>query len=329
MIERELEKIVRDQKERGAQDAFIRNALKEYLQVYLLYFIYTSPQYRQNLIFTGGTCLRHFYGLERLSEDVDFDVPAGFVAADLSEDLKTFFGAKYQYRDLEISLKQKGRQILLKFPVLKKLGLAEENESDLLHVKMDLSQIPSENYSVVTSSKSVFGMNFAARHYDLPSLMAGKLHAILTRKHLKGRDYFDLLWFVKKGVCPDIRRLSDMLGIGVDLKTVEIRVDEKVTLFMKKHRGDYRVDMAPLIADPAILEIMIDDYENEYLRSRAQSFSDIVKLGLVCQNCGQKFSSGISIERETFKNLKAIGNAHRCPFCRHENRVEKSGYVIL
>lgn len=65
---------------------------------------------------------------------------------------------------------------------------------------------------------------------------------------------------------------GDMLGEAVDLKTVETRVDEKVATFMKKHGGDYRADMAPLIADPAILEIMIDGYENEYLRSKAQCF---------------------------------------------------------
>lgn len=279
MIEKELEKIAYDRK--TMPGGYILNALKEYLQVYLLYFTYTSPQYRQNLIFTGGTCLRHFYGLERLSEDVDFDVVKEFPPEDLVADLKRFFVSKYQYRDAEIALKQKGQQVLLKFPVLKKLGLASGSESDLLYVKMDLSEIPSKNYSAVVSSKSAFGMNFAARHYDLPSLMAGKLHAILTRKHLKGsanravvkgRDYFDLLWFIKKGVRPDILRLSDMLGEKVDLKTVETRVDEKVATFMKKHRGDYRADMAPLLADPGMLEMMIDNYESEYLRSKAKCF---------------------------------------------------------
>lgn len=51
MIEKELEKIVSDQKEKGVQGAFIRNTLKEYLQVYLLCFIYTSHRFFSNFRF--------------------------------------------------------------------------------------------------------------------------------------------------------------------------------------------------------------------------------------------------------------------------------------
>jgi hypothetical protein len=38
-------------------------------------------------------------------------------------------------------------------------------------------------------------MLFVLRHYDRPSLMAGKIHALATRKYAKGRDWFDLLWY--------------------------------------------------------------------------------------------------------------------------------------
>jgi len=281
MIEKELETLVREQRKLGTHDAYILNALKEYLQVYVLYFIYTSPQYRQKLIFTGGTCLRHFYGLERLSVDIDFDVLGDFSAKNLLEDLKTFFISKHKYSHITGSLKQPDRQIRLKFPVLKKAGLARESDSDLLYVIIDISPIPSTNYSAVTTSKNSFGLNYAARHYDLPSLMAGKLHAILTRQYrkgkegrdaVKGRDYFDLLWFIKKGVSPNIHRLSDMLGKEMDLKALETQVDQKVQDFIGRHKGDYIADMAPLIRDPAILEIYAENYLEEYMRSKSQSF---------------------------------------------------------
>lgn len=336
MIFKELENITREQKDRGMRDDYIQNLLKEYLQVYVLYFIYTSPRYRQGLIFTGGTCLRHFYGLERLSEDIDFDCAEEFSAATLSEDLRDFFSSRYRYHDFRISLKQKGGQILLKFPVLKKLQLADKNDSDHLYIKIDLSPTPSEHYKTITTTKSSFGFNYAARHYDLPSLMAGKLHAILTRRRfhgnenrqtIKGRDYFDLLWFVKEGVKPNLERLSDMLAEHLDLKTLEGRVDAKVAEFMKKHGRDYIADMAPLIKDMTVLDAYTKNYQEEYFRFKAQSFSRFVKLSLLCQKCHKEFSAGFSMDQDAFESLVLTSGTHFCPFCRYANVVKKKDYL--
>lgn len=279
MILKELSNIVREQQESGRREAYIRNAIKEFLQVYLLFFIYTSPKYRERLIFTGGTCLRHFYGLERLSEDIDFDCIGKLPSRELLEDLKAFFSVKYRYEGLNASLRQNDNQILFKFPVLKKLGLARENDSDLLYIKADLSPLPTEKYSTIITSKSSFGMNYVAKHYDPPSLMAGKLHAILTRHYkmggresIKGRDYFDLLWFLKKGIQPNIERLSSLLSEPLDLISLEKQIDDKVSVFIKKHQGDFVADMAPLLKDPEILDIYVNNYEAEYRRSKSQSF---------------------------------------------------------
>ena len=221
MIYQEVEKIVQRERLKKTHLPYIRSLLKEYLQVYVLYFVYTSKNYSKNLVFTGGTCLRHFYNLERLSDDVDFDYLREFESKKLLDDLKDFFIKRQKYKEVQISLKQRGKQILLKFPVLCQLGLSQADQNNLLYVKVDLSKNPSKHYSIITTSKSKYGFNFAARHYDLPDLMAGKIHAILERKHLKGkeervsvkgRDYFDLLWFVKKSVKPNIKRLSALLG---------------------------------------------------------------------------------------------------------------------
>lgn len=274
MILEALKKIVRDEQRADRSDSYIRNALKEYLQVYVLYFIYTTPQYRQNLIFTGGTCLRHFFDLQRLSEDLDFDCVTQSDAAQLADDLKTFFSKKYKYDEVQSSVKQAGRQILLKFPVLKILGLATGTDSDLLYVKIDLSPLASPHYATQTSTKSSYGMNYAAKHYDLPSLMAGKVHAVLMRQRhaLKGRDYFDLLWFVRNSIQPNLQRLSDMLGRQVTLDGLGKEVDDKVSKFIRSHRGEFESDMIPLLSDPNMIPIYIDNYQEEYLRFRAKSF---------------------------------------------------------
>lgn len=338
MILKELENLVRAGREKGLAGAYITNSLKEYLQIYILFFVYTSPAYMKNLIFTGGTCLRHFFGLERLSVDLDFDLIDSIDPEKMNNDVKTFFGKRYKYDEMESSIKQDGGQILFKFPVLKKLGLAQGSESDLLYVKVDLSKLPSQNYVAEITSKTKYGFNFVARHYDLPSLVAGKLHAVLTREYLrgkddrksiKGRDYFDLLWFVKNGVKPNLERLSDMLGYKIDPVGLETKIDEKVEVFLKKHKGDFESDIVPLIENPEIIKTFVDNYRDEYLRYKALSFSSNLKLDVRCARCGKIFSSGIVMPKESFESVNLSENTHKCPFCGHMNKVGKKGYVVL
>ncbi len=282
MILKELERIVGEARRAEMLDAYIRNALKEYLQVYVLYFVYTTKKYSKNLIFTGGTCLRHFFDLARLSEDIDFDYETPLHVHQLQGDLESFFAQKYLYKEMTTSLKQRGQQILLKFPVLRQLGISRRGESELLHVKLDINKNPSAAYSLEMTSKSLYGMNYVARHYSLPDLMAGKIHAILTRRHFKGRDnrerikardYFDLLWFVKKGVRPNGQRLSEMLGRPITFADVQEQLNAKVQLLVTKHRGDFASDLQPLISQQDFVREYVENYEMEYARFKNQSFS--------------------------------------------------------
>lgn len=338
MIYKELEKIVAEGKQKGLLSAYIVNLLKEYLQIYVLTYVYTSPLYAKNFIFTGGTCLRHFFGLERLSVDLDFDLLKKVDVELFANNIRSLFEKKYRYNDATIALKSNDTQLRLKFPVLKKLGLAAQHESEILRVKVDLSDVPSQNYNIETSSKTKFGLNFVARHYDLPSLMAGKLHAILTRRCLrgkenrlsvKGRDYFDLLWFVKNGVKPNIVRLSDMLGERITTSIIEARLGEKVADFVKKHSGDFESDMVPLIENPDIIKSYISNYKDEYLRNKALSFSQTFRLEVKCGKCEKLFSSGIVLSKDVFDGMEILSNKHYCPFCGHANKVEKKDYVVM
>lgn len=275
MIYKELEKILIEERAKGSLDSYILNLLKEYLQVYVLYFIYTNSKYNKNLIFTGGTCLRHFYNLPRLSEDIDFDFQESFNPQTLLSDLEGYFKKKYKFNEIKLAIKQRGNQILLKFPVLHKLGLAKGNESNLLYVKLDFLKNPSKYFDLQTTSKSIYGFNFVAKHYDLPSLMSGKIHAILIRKKfqgpdnieiIKGRDFFDLLWFLKNSVKPNLKRLSEMLNTNVSIDFVEKQLDLKVKELITKHKSHFKSDLIPLMSNPDFIKIYIDNYYEEYSR---------------------------------------------------------------
>jgi predicted nucleotidyltransferase component of viral defense system len=275
MIYKELEKIVVDERKKGSSELYIRNLLKEYLQVYALNYIYTTSEYTKELIFTGGTCLRHFYDLGRLSEDLDFDYDEQVDTAKLAKNLQDYFEVKYKVQNISVSVKQKGRQILLKFPFLRDLGVAKAGESDMLYLKLDLQKNPSDIYDVQISSKSLMGFNFVTRHYDLPTLMTGKIVAVLKRERLvgkgnrvsvKGRDYYDLLWYLKKRVEPNMARLSDILNRKISKKGLKKELDKKVELLLKNYKNDFESDLLPLIENTDFVSAYVENYGEEYKR---------------------------------------------------------------
>ncbi|TSC86288.1 MAG: Uncharacterized protein G01um101416_711 [Microgenomates group bacterium Gr01-1014_16] len=203
---------------------FIRNLLKEELQVFVLNFIYTSAY--KNLIFTGGTCLRKFYGLPRISEDLDFDViDASFDFDEFEKDLKGYFTKDLQYKDLD--LKFKNQTIFLKFPVLREIGFSTASDSDILFLRLDFSFNKDKNFGTESQLFSSYDFSFLAKTYDFSTLFANKITAFLTREYkkgnkqmesFKGRDVFDLIWMLgevkKTGFKVNLQRVEGLLGVG-------------------------------------------------------------------------------------------------------------------
>jgi predicted nucleotidyltransferase component of viral defense system len=200
----------------GASTEYARNLLKEQLHFYILDFIYKQDDFR-DLIFYGGTCLRHCFGLPRLSEDLDFEYLNGeFLFEVLAQRLKEYFSKVLRFDELVIK-RQKFR-LYLQFPILRKLQLAGASESDYLHVKIEVNVTTRAPQSYVTEIQplSVMQRTFFVRRYDLGTLMASKINAIANRVwsksvkgidstiDVKGRDYFDLLWYMQKKIVPRV-----------------------------------------------------------------------------------------------------------------------------
>lgn len=276
MLLNELKQITEKDRQRKFQADYIKNHLKEYLQVYVLNYIYTSKKYTDRLIFTGGTCLRHVYGLNRLSEDIDLDCLDDVNTRSIQNELFDYFGKRYLYKGLYITRHQNGKQLRLKFPVLKELKLAKDSESDLLFVKVDFSDLESINYKVLTTLKSLYGFNYLVTHYDLPTLMAGKISAIFQRQRLvgkqnreiiKGRDYFDLLWYLQKGVVPNLKVVRDKLNEEIFMDDLIRRLNQKVDLATSKYPSDFKKDIIPFIENPDIVDKYVEKYKENYLES--------------------------------------------------------------
>ena len=273
MILNDLIRISGESKRLGMLDGYNKNYLREYLQVFILNFIYSNSKFGDNLIFTGGTCLKHAYDLPRLSEDLDFDVIGELTMSDLSDGLTKYFNVTHLWKEVTVSVKQLDRQILLKFPCLRETGLAGMNDSDLLYVKIDLNRDIAKGYGAVVTIKSGYGMNYALVHYDLPSLFAGKISAVLTRRRMwgeenlktvKGRDYFDLLWFLEKKVKPNMVRLNNVLGKKLTINKLVELLDQKVDELMTKYPLDLKRDLSPFLQNANLIDKYITNYKESY-----------------------------------------------------------------
>ncbi|MBU0672427.1 MAG: nucleotidyl transferase AbiEii/AbiGii toxin family protein, partial [Candidatus Margulisbacteria bacterium] len=176
------------------------NVTREFLQELVLQII-DRQGYFTHLAFIGGTALRIIYDLPRFSEDLDFCLikKNGFRFDSLLKTLKREL-ALNGFEVEETAADKKERAVLGEFirfkGLLFELGLTS-HKSEKLFIKLEIDSKPPAGYrtEVVMVNKNFL---FKVQSYDLPSLFAAKLHAFLFRKYAKGRDYYDLLWFLAR-----------------------------------------------------------------------------------------------------------------------------------
>jgi predicted nucleotidyltransferase component of viral defense system len=174
------------------------NRLREYLQALVLRSFHEGEAFRP-LAFVGGTALRFLHGLPRFSEDLDFSVisPKGYAGRDWMAKVKrdltlAGFDAEVTWNDRKTVHTGWVRVA----HILHDAGLSGLLNQKLA-IKVEIDTRPPEGARcerrLVTRH-----VTFLLQHYDLPSLLAGKLHAAITRKYAKGRDWYDLVWYLSQ-----------------------------------------------------------------------------------------------------------------------------------
>ncbi|MBU2578529.1 nucleotidyl transferase AbiEii/AbiGii toxin family protein [Patescibacteria group bacterium] len=268
MLIQNLEKKVQELKNKGLTNGVVKNYLKEYFQLFILEFFYNQKKY-QDLIFTGGSCLRFCYGLNRLSEDLDLDSLKKIDKKELVKKIKEYFKKNLQYKDLEISIKGKGEKIYLKFPILKILKLSKLGETDKLYVKIEIEKVYKTPFGLEKTPILQDGFSFFVKNYDLPSLMAGKINAILFRIFFKGkedkiifkgRDWYDLIWYFRKGIKPNSAYLKKLTKIS-DEKEIFKKLDEKA---MKLNLSHLKSDIENLFESKKFVEDFAANFRDLY-----------------------------------------------------------------
>ena len=171
------------------------NVLREYLQACLLRSLHESEAFA-GLSFVGGTALRFLYNLPRFSEDLDFSLESavGYEPVKWLEKAKRDLAAA----GFDIAMTWNDRKTVhvawIRFAgLLKAAGLSGVPDQKL-SIKLEVDTRPPAGATTATDIVNRHRI-FALRHHDLPSLMSGKVHALLVRAYPKGRDWYDALWY--------------------------------------------------------------------------------------------------------------------------------------
>jgi predicted nucleotidyltransferase component of viral defense system len=234
------------------------DALREILQEIILLGLYDAGFFK-HAAFYGGTALRILHNLPRFSEDLDFSLLESNVAFDIKPfedaiiDTLKSFGF-----DVMIEIKEKKSNSAIASAFIKGNTIehmininAPKDITKRLHkeqvvkIKLEIDTNPPLNFhtqNIIRFTPRPFSINAFA----LPSLYAGKMHAILCRawsSRAKGRDWYDLVWYVANNVELDIEHLRTRLAQSCKyLEENNIKIPENLTKENLKELLIFRIE---------------------------------------------------------------------------------------
>ena len=248
-------------------------ALREIMQEIALAGLQRSGFF-EKAAFYGGTALQIFHGLQRFSEDLDFSLvepKPGFSLQPYMKGIETEFSAL----GVKVSIQEKNKTtktdvdsaFLKRDTTWKELVIKEilPNESvkmrPSIKIKIEVDTTPPPGFS--TEEKLLLKpFSFYVKCFILPDLFAGKMHALLFRKwkgRVKGRDWFDMEWYIRKGVLLNLDHLLIRAQDSGDWKEKSMSKEQFMTLLHNKIQSvsfsSIREDVVRFIPDEKVIEI--------------------------------------------------------------------------
>jgi hypothetical protein len=181
-----------------------KNLVREYLQARILESLQRSGAMIP-LAFQGGTALRILYGITRFSEDLDFALERpdqGYDFRSYLQAIQATFQAEGYKVETKVSDQKTVHSAFVRFPGLAyDLNLpAQPNE--VLSIKIEVDTQPPGGAGLEVDVVRRY-VPLRLQHHDRSSLLAGKIHALLNREYCKGRDLYDLLWYLSDPEWPE------------------------------------------------------------------------------------------------------------------------------
>jgi len=265
-----LKGIAKELKARNIDKAIIKVIIKEELQNHILNAIYHDSTTKE-LIFTGGTALRKLYKLDRFSEDLDFNNTRTINLKSVGKIVSDYFRSiNFNYVDYSIQQGKLLNRITFKFAILKLIELSPM-DMEKLHVKVEICKT-KKTYHTDLSPLQIDSLSLVIKHYSLPVMMSGKILACLERIwrkgttpiKIKGRDYYDLVWYMQQKIVPDKRKLTET-NSDMTIEKAFMRLDKKVK---KISSNDLLADLQTYHADPVFIRDWCDNFHEFYARYR-------------------------------------------------------------
>jgi predicted nucleotidyltransferase component of viral defense system len=256
------------------------NALKEIIQEIALLGLWRTSFF-DHAAFYGGTALRILYGLPRFSEDLDFSL----LKPDPVFSLDKYLGAiqnELAAFGFEVTVETKKKAVisqvdsafikagtkehLIKIQAAAPLAQRVQANQNLT-IKLEVDTDPRADFQTEVKFQ-LLPIPYSIQIFQLPSLFAGKMHAILHRQwkgRVKGRDYYDLIWYLGRGVPVDLGHLEARLRqSGGWTEKSKIRPKDLQVLLLKQfEKVDFekaKTDIRPFIKDEAEIKLWSQDF---------------------------------------------------------------------
>ena len=257
-----------------------KDALKEVVQEIVLCGL-SRAGFFQKAAFYGGTALRIFHGLDRFSEDLDFSLKISDESFRLSDYFSALRKEVSAYGlNVEISEKIKSDKSAVQSAFLK--GNTKEHMLLFYSADRTIEQVPGNEkikikFEIDTNPPAfasyehkyrLLPVPYDVMLYDLPSLFAGKVHAVICRawkNRIKGRDLYDYVFFLSKGVHLNVEHLkSRLVDSGAWNEDESFNVTDAKRLLCERFESiDYhqaKSDVLPYVKNSGVLDIWSTDF---------------------------------------------------------------------
>lgn len=229
--------------------------------------------------FYGGTALRVFYGLDRFSEDLDFSLLEVNPDFSLEPYLKAIV-TEFSALGIQVSVKEKVKtnQTNIDSAFLKSDTVWKELVLERVIPQEGLGMRPTIKIKLEVDTEPPLGFeteeklllkpfSFYVKCFKQSDLFAGKMHAVLFRKwksRVKGRDWYDMEWYIKKGVPLNLDHFVNRARDSGDWEHEGIPKEQVIKLLHDKidhvSFNNIREDIVRFIRDDKVLDIWSIDY---------------------------------------------------------------------
>lgn len=255
-----------------------KNAIKEVVQEIALCGL-SRADFFKHVAFYGGTALRIFYGLDRFSEDLDFSL----ISPNPDFDLKPYFkgletelasvGLKFSIEEKIKSVDSDIKSAFLKGNTKEHIvsiyGLQDINinPSEIIKIKFEIDTNPPA-FASFENKYRLLPSPYQVKLYDMPSLFAGKVHAVICRtwkNRVKGRDLYDYIFYLSHRSKINLPHLkARLVDSGVLKDDDTFTIETLRTMLNERFEAiDYeraKQDVLPFITDANKLDLWSKEF---------------------------------------------------------------------